>query len=636
MEGLQSSATTANILANLKLDNHCGLILPMNLNKSLHRLAPSVCAAFSPSRKFWRETFVSALLLLTPLLLSLGCTPRERDAPSPQLQTVVAAWDGGKLTLGEWLHSFRELESPDSFDSQKLGDSVLQLCHEWVSEKVLTERAKEAGMHQDPKMVEKLGGLREDRLITLFLREMVDEHIVVKKADLKTFYEENQDRFKSPATYSYYRIFFSNQKDGKEEAKRRAQECWSMIDKGANFHEMLAQFSDTPEPEKNQIHGPFSAGELPTEIEKVMLDTPLRHQSAVLERSGGYVILYPETKTEPVVRDYNSVEKVLYEELFTKEQTTRVEALLKELQGKYQVTLHKELFDEAEVKPDALLLEINPGGVLHTWGEFQNFAKARQETGSKEKEDPLELFARRMLLLNHTKQIKFADTEYFRKRFRPLEARVLSDFFIESMVDSKVSLTEEEIQEYYEKNPDEFRRPARIETWHLTKKLRFPVNASEKDRTTEEQKVFSWLMQIRQRIAEQGESFVTWASRFTDYEDGGYLGWQSMLAMPPQWISVVATLEEGEISMPIRIKDTFELVLRGGIEDAGVLKFDVAHDKVKEQAKRKKVAEARRQYLESLLLEIGVNYNVQPAVDLVVRLLDRTNHPPQYWLDPYQ
>lgn len=338
----------------------------MNPNMNPLSRTPCRCVSHRSCCKSKGGSLLLAIVLLTPVLFSSGCSPRDRDTPSPQLQAVVAAWDGGQLTLGEWLHGFRELESLESYKSQTVGDAVLQLCHEWVAEKVLAERAREAGLQRDPKMVDKVAELREDRLVTLYLRQNVDEKIVIKKAALKTFYEENQDRFMSPATYTYYRIFFSNQKHGKEEAERRARECWSMIEKGANFHDILGEYSDTPEPKKNQLHGPFSAGELPAEVEKVILETPLRHHSAVVERSEGYAILYPESKTESVLRPYNSVEETIYKELFAKEQTTQVEALLKELQSKYQVTLHKELFDAAEVKPDAILLEIQPGGVAHS------------------------------------------------------------------------------------------------------------------------------------------------------------------------------------------------------------------------------------------------------------------------------
>lgn len=608
----------------------------MNPILSLFISRPRSRGSFTPPLDSWHGSVSIGITVLLLVTLSLGCSKQNEDTPSPQLQTIIASWDGGKLPLSEWLHSFRELESPEAYASLTVGEAVLQLGHEWVAEKVLAERAREAGFNRDPKMVTKLDELREERLVALYLRQNVDEKIVIKNSDLKTFYEENKDRFMSPAKYTYYRIFVSNSKHGKEEAKRIAQECWARIENGANFHDMVGQYSDTPEPKKNQLHGPFSAGEMPAEIEKVILDTPLRHHSSVVERSEGYVILYPESKTEGVARDFNSVSETIWKELFSKEQTDKSEELLRGLQTKYQVTLHKELFDAAEVKPDAILLEINPGGLIYSWGEFQAFTESRQETSRQDREKSLELFARRKLLLNHAKQIKFNDTDYFYKRFRPVEARVLADYFMELKVDSEVNLSEQEILDYYDKNPDEFRRPSRVEAWHLSKKIRYPLNASDKDRMAEEQKVLGQLLEIRKRIMEQGESFVTWASRFTDYEDGGYLGWQPLLALPPAWVSVVATLEEGEISMPIRVSDTYELVLRGGLEDAGVMKFEVIRDKVEEAAKARKIAEARRQYIESLLLEVNVKYALEPAVDLIVKLIDRTKRPPQYWLDPYQ
>ncbi|MBW7938650.1 MAG: hypothetical protein H3C63_07565 [Candidatus Omnitrophica bacterium] len=88
--------------------------------------------------------------------------------------------------------------------------------------------------------------------------------------------------------------------------------------------------------------------------------------------------------------------------------------------------------------------------------------------------------------------------------------------------------------------------------------------------------------------------------------------------------------------MPIRVKDTFELVLRGGLEEPGVMKFEVARDKVVERAREKKIAKTRREYLEALLGDVAVSYDVKPAMDVTVRLLDRLKRPPQYWLDPYQ
>lgn len=568
-------------------------------------------------------------------LLMQGCS-KETDLPSPELQRKVAGWHGGEMSLGDWLHTFRELHSPDEVSTLTLTDNLFQLTHEAVSERLLTERAREGGMHRDPKMVDRLNDLKDDRLVVLYLRQNVDEKVIISRDDLRRHYEENQDQYLSPATYSYYRIYVSKEKYGKEEAEQRAKKAWTMLDQGANYFEVLEEYSDTRAERKNLLYGPFKAGEYASEIEKVILDTPVRRHSPVVELPDGYAILFPESKTEAIPRAYENVEKDIYQALYSRNQADRAEQLLRELDEKYDVKTNMELFDAASVNEEDILVEINPGGTIVTWGEFRQFATSRGAVSREELRTSLEQLARRMLVLTEARQVKFDETEYFRKRYRPHEMRILSDYFLQLTVDPSAEPTEEEAKKYYEDNRDSFRRPAEIEAWHLTRKLRYPMDATDRDRVVEEGKVIGQLLDIRNMIADQGDSFITWASRFTEYEDNGYLGWVPMLAMPPEWISVVASLEEGEISYPIRVSDTFELVMRGAIREPGVETFETAREKVIARTREAKLSELRAKYLEDLLAQVEVTYDIAPIQDLVARLLDRSKRPPQYWMDPYK
>jgi len=175
-----------------------------------------------------------------------------------------------------------------------------------------------------------------------------------------------------------------------------------------------------------------------------------------------------------------------------------------------------------------------------------------------------------------------------------------------------------------------------MEVWHLTRKIEIPINASERDKINEEQKVRNQLLQIRSYIADSGHSFITWANRFTDYQDGGYLGYVPLLAMPPEWVRVVALLEEGEISQPIKVRDTYELVMRGGYEKPGILKFEAVRDKAYKLTREHMISKARVAEIDKLLVEKKVVFNLRLLNDLILRLVDRVKHPPMYWLDPYR
>ena len=579
---------------------------------------------------------VFLVLTISIVLLSvIGCSKKDLP-PSPQLQAVVAQWQGGRLTLGECLHLFRELHEMEDLKTAGSEPQLKQLINEWVAEKILYERAKENGLDRDPKYLDKIRPIKENWLVKLLVRQNVDEKIVIKRKDMERYYEEHQEQFMSPAAYSYYRIFFSNEVHGKETAEARAKECWGALDKGANFHDLVDDFSDTPTGRRYLLYGPFRAGENAAEIEEVIMQTEVHRHSPVVILPNGYMILYPESKSEAVVKPFESARQTIVQDLFDQRRAALLGDYLKEIGGQYKVEPKRDVFDKTAVDDDETVLVINPGGTYCTWGEFQKFAKNRKAESESEAESVFEEFAKQMLLLHHAKHSGFEKGTYFHSRFRTAEIRVLSDYLLELTVDPEVEPTDEEVEAFYEQNHAAFRRPARMEAWHLVRTIPIPVNASDLDRINANQQTLNQVLQVRQFIAEEGGSFITMADRFTEYDDGGYLGFVPLMAMPPEWVSVVATLEEGEISQPIKVKDTYELVLRGRYEEPGITKLSNVRELAYEKTREKMVGEARAAVLDRILIDMRVQMDIRPLSDLMARLAERANQPPRYWLDPYR
>jgi len=569
-------------------------------------------------------------------LFLAGCG-KEDDSPSPQLGVVVAAWEGGQLTLGECLHTFREIYSLNDVNPHAVEEFVRQSGHEWASEKILYQRALDKQLDRDPIYLDRIRPLREDYSLNLLIRREVDESIRLSEKEVRRFYGEHEDEFMVPGSYTYYRIFFSNQVHGPEKAEARARECWQRLDRGENFNELLGEYSDTAESRKNQLWGPFRPGERPAEIEQVILETPVHTHSPIVETPpSGYMIFYPERKTETILKTFEESKAEAYQRLYKRTREERLEVFLEELAASYQVSPHPELFDEPEVTNERILLEIDPGALKVTWGEFIQYADAKGQKSRAERLELFEQFAKRKLLLNHVKQTDFTDTDYFKDRFRPIEKRVLSDYFLELTVDAEVNPTEEEVFQYYQDHPDEFRTPAIIEAWHITKAVSYPLDPSERDKMTAERETYGQLLQIRSFIADQGHSFLTWAHRFSDSPDGGYLGFVPMLSMPPEWVSVAARLEEGEISMPFRMKDTFEMILRGKLEESGIKKFEVARDEAYDKCRQNQIGVARAEHIQEVLDAANYEFSLQPVLDMILRLFALEKEPPRYFLDPFK
>ncbi|MCA9450445.1 MAG: peptidylprolyl isomerase, partial [Candidatus Omnitrophica bacterium] len=223
-----------------------------------------------------------------------------------------------------------------------------------------------------------------------------------------------------------------------------------------------------------------------------------------------------------------------------------------------------------------------------------------------------------------------------RTRFRPVEVRVLSDYFMQRTIDDDVSVSDQEVRDFYEAHPTLFERPARMEIWHIVRNIVVPENASEREKIDAGLEVQNQLLQIRNLVASRGHSFVTYANRFTESDDGGYMGYVTLLAMKPEWVRVAAYLEEGEISEPFRFGDTFEILLRGGYEEAGVFKFEEIKDKAEQAAREEKVSAKRVEEIDHLLTSTGMIYDSRPLVDMLSRLAEGLKQQPDYWRDPYR
>jgi parvulin-like peptidyl-prolyl isomerase len=557
------------------------------------------------------------------------------EGPSPQLATVVAQWRGGSLALGECLHTFRELHGLHELTGASMEEALNQLVKGWISEKIFAERAREKGMDRDPKYLERIRPYREDWLRRLLVRENVDEKVVVTNRDLKRKYDEQREKYRSPASYSYYRIFFSNEVHGEEGAEELARECWGLLDKGANFHDLVDTYSDTEASKKYTLYGPFQAGENTVDIEDVIMNTPVRRHSSVVRMPNGFMIFYPERKSEPVDRPFDKVQGQIAKDLFAELREQRYSEYLEQLSIEYRVDPKTERIEDPEGNPDEVVLSIEPGAGRFTLADFEATLGPNQQLGMEERRAAFENFARLALLTHHARTIGFEESDYFRTRFRPVQMRFLSDFFLESTVDPNVDPTPEDVKKFYEENPDVFRRPARMEIWHIARLIRYPLNASELDRVNARKKTLSELFRLREIIATEGLSFITFAGRFTEYEDGGYMGMVPLVAMPAEWVSRVGLLEEGEISAPIVVQDTVELVMRGKYEEPGVMKLESALELAEEQTRADLIAQARATEIERVLTEVGAQIDMAPIVDMTLRLTQASETPPKYWLDPY-
>ncbi|WP_022668800.1 peptidylprolyl isomerase [Desulfospira joergensenii] len=143
----------------------------------------------------------------------------------------------------------------------------------------------------------------------------------------------------------------------------------------------------------------------------------------------------------------------------------------------------------------------------------------------------------------------------------------------------EVEVSENQIQEFYNQNPDRFKIPEKVETRHIL--IKVAENADEK--AVESARVRA--EEIRSK-AENGEDFSKLAKTFSEgpsKTSGGYLGSFARGSMVKPFEDAAFSLKAGEISQPVRTQFGWHLIKVEAHFDATVKTLAEASEEIRKE-----------------------------------------------------
>ncbi|PAV26772.1 peptidyl-prolyl cis-trans isomerase D [Tamilnaduibacter salinus] len=187
----------------------------------------------------------------------------------------------------------------------------------------------------------------------------------------------------------------------------------------------------------------------------------------------------------------------------------------------------------------------------------------------------------------------------------------------QSRVVDTVSVTEDDIQTYYDNNPDAFKQPERVDVAWLTLSVEaLAENVEVSDDALQdryEQRLSELEGQQQRRAAhiliesgenaedtlqevqsklENGEDFGALAREYSDdplsAEKGGDLGFAGRGVYEPAFEDALYDLEKGEISEPVETRFGYHLIRLDAVREADKPSFDALRPELKKQIAREK------------------------------------------------
>ncbi len=165
-------------------------------------------------------------------------------------------------------------------------------------------------------------------------------------------------------------------------------------------------------------------------------------------------------------------------------------------------------------------------------------------------------------------------TEAYRER---VATEVEQAMLMSREIGSRVNVTPEDVQRYYDEHIDAYTQPAQVRVRHIFR----PLSPSASER--EEQETVALVHQVRQR-ALGGANFGNLASQYSlgpGADNGGDLGYFEYGQMPEGIEQVAFSLENGDISQPFRTNSGMHLLKVEDKRNAGLQPLETVSEEIK-------------------------------------------------------
>ncbi len=178
-----------------------------------------------------------------------------------------------------------------------------------------------------------------------------------------------------------------------------------------------------------------------------------------------------------------------------------------------------------------------------------------------------------------------------------IERGMVIQDFIDQNLTAGIKISDAEIKEFYDANPDYFKKPEQVKASHILIKA-----DSVKDDETAKKEARSKIREVQEKL-KKGEDFAELAkshSQCPSASKGGDLGYFGKGRMVKPFEEAAFTLKPGETSDIVVTQFGYHLIRVTEKKEASVVPLEEAKNKIAEHLKKQKSIETVNQYIEKL------------------------------------
>jgi peptidyl-prolyl cis-trans isomerase C len=287
-------------------------------------------------------------ITLTAVALSLslmaGCQSKssQEGTPAKKSGQVIAEVNGTTITTDDFKKEAENLP-PYLRPMIETPNGKKELLDNMIVREIILQQAKKDGLDKSPAVAAKLEDLKQRVIVEAFLRKKLEEQANVSDADMKKFYDENKDKFKSGEQVRASHILV------KSEAE--AQEILAQLKKGGNFEELAKKHSIDGAAAKGGDLGWFSQGSMIPEFEKVAFGMKEGETSGIVKTKFGYHIIKLTGKRPAGTRSFEESKELIKAKLAPEKQQELLAKLKEDLKKGAKFSVKEDLLNSIQINP---------------------------------------------------------------------------------------------------------------------------------------------------------------------------------------------------------------------------------------------------------------------------------------------
>jgi len=229
-----------------------------------------------------------------------------------------------------------------------------ELLDKLVEEELFYQEALRKGLDKDEEFVDRIQQIRRGILATMVKKDLYEADVEVPEEELKTYYDQNQDKFMTPEMVKVKLIMIRVKRNATEqeiaEAEGKAKQAQAALKAGTSWETVVEKYSeDRASKKKAGLLPKVRKGLRGEEFDAVAFNMKPGEISDVFRDKRGFNIIQFLEKEDAKLKEFEEVSKTIERRLKQDKIKTNMENQMGDLRSKTSVTVHEEVLEAIPV-----------------------------------------------------------------------------------------------------------------------------------------------------------------------------------------------------------------------------------------------------------------------------------------------